>query len=124
MRFISIIILSIFCSCNYPNKTTNTKEKLYKETINGIELRKDLDGTGNALFLSEFLSDDFVKLWNQAESVGPVKFKPDYFLNVELTDGSVRSFKASSKYIQEKEDWCFKISDTIFFDKIFTMKIK
>lgn len=120
MKLLIVIILIILCSCNNSKNTSCSKEKLHSESIRNIELNKDMNG--NSLSLSDIKSDEFVKLWNEAESVGLMKFKPDFYVKVNLASGDIRNFRVNSKYIKENNDCCFEITDSTFFYRIFTMK--
>ena len=121
MRYlIAVISLTLF-SCNFSNSKTNIKEKLSEKSINNIEVKKSL--YGNSLFLSKLQSIDFVNLWNKAEPVESINFKPTYFVKVALTDGNVKTFRVYSKFIKDNSDLCYEISDSTYFNKIFTMKV-
>lgn len=109
------------CFGQKTNPVSNKKE-LFNESVSSIELFKKPNG--NSLYLPKIDYENFIKHWNKSETAGIIEFKPDYFLNVNLTDGSVRKFRANSKYIKEGSDWCYTLEDSTFFEDIFTMKIK
>ena len=98
-------------SCVDYKKSTLRKAKIDLELVDNIHIKKELYGT-DSICLNKEQTQLFVKEWNNAESKGPYKMRPEFWIILKLKNDSIRKFRINKNLIKEESDWTYSISDS------------
>lgn len=112
---IQLFALMFLMSCSISKKESRTPLKLELESIDKAYLKKELQGS-DSIVLSQDQIELLVNEWNNAEPSGPRKMMPKHWITLQLNNDSTRRFRVSGKFIKEREDWSFSMSDSTFIE--------
>ena len=71
----SLIIISLFLTSCF--SSYNDKQKVDKDNVNYVEIRKQFDTVSLRLTTDQVV--DFIDNWNSSSPKGPYKYLPEYF---------------------------------------------
>ena len=94
----------------------NDKQKVDKDNVDYIEIRKQFDTV--SLRLTNNQVADFIENWNSSSPKGPYKYLPEYSLTIHFKGDSSLSYRTSSDLIKQRSDWAYSVDDKEYFKNI------
>ena len=94
----------------------NGKQKVDKDNVNYIEIRKQFDTVSLRLTTDQLV--DFIDNWNSSSPKGSYKYLPEYFLTIHFKGDSTLSYRTSNDLIKQRSDWAYSVGDKEYFKNI------
>jgi hypothetical protein len=117
MKHIIIIVSVFLCSCSFIQKGNSDKQSLSRDSVAYVEIQqKSIDST--FFRLTEKQLAGFIEKWNGSKELERCKFVPDFHIIVHSKNGQTRDFVTNMFRIKENSDYCFTISDSTYFGKL------
>ncbi len=119
MKVPLLLLIVIIAACGKTKKSPYSEQQIiFADSVRWIHIKKSsLDK--DSVLLTDEQSKEFVNKWNHAQTVGPYKFMPQYWITITLADGSIRKFRSFKDMIKEKNDWAFSVNDSVFIENCY-----
>jgi len=101
-------------------KSVSDKSKIDIQTIDHGLIYIQANKTGKVKFLTIEQAKAFANKWNNAKVKGPYKFIVQYWVDIDLKDGHIRTFRINGEIAKETNDWGFDIGDKGYIEKLWT----
>mgnify|MGYP003587487567 FL=1 len=111
-----------FLGCSVSTKKLNEFEKINKENITEIIVKKSLDDSLKYTFNNEE-ENVFLNLINNRKNLKLLKAQPKFWIVVKFKNGDERKFKVLDNYIGNN-DWYMKTDKAKFFEDIYKNGLK
>ena len=121
-KLIAIFVVLSFLGCSVSTKKLNEFEKINKENINEIIVKKSLDDSLKYTFNNEE-ENVFLNLINNRKNLKLLKAQPKFWIVVKFKNGDERKFKVLDNYIGNN-DWYMKTDKAKFFEDIYKNGLK
>lgn len=113
MRQSLIIISFLLTSCV---SQFNDKQKVDKNTVEYVEIRKQFDTV--SLRLTDNQAAGFIDNWNNSTPQEKFKYLPEYSLTIHFKGDSLLSFRTIDDLIKQRSDWAYSVGDKDYFKGI------
>ena len=121
-KLIAIFVVLSFFGCSVSTKKMNEFEKINKENITEIIIKKSLDDSLKYTFNNEE-ENVFLNLINNRKNLKLLKAQPKFWIVVKFKNGDERKFKVLDNYIGNN-DWYMKTEKAKFFEDIYKNGLK
>jgi hypothetical protein len=121
-KLIAIFVVLSFLGCSVSTKKLNEFEKINKENITEIIIKKSLDDSLKYTFNNEE-ENVFLNLINNRKNLKLLKAQPKFWIVVKFKNGDERKFKVLDNYIGNN-DWYVKTDKAKFFEDIYKNGLK
>ena len=121
-KLIAIFVVLSFLGCSVSTKKLNEFEKINKENITEIIVKKSLDDSLKYTFNNEE-ENVFLNLINNRKNLKLLKAQPKFWIVVKFKNGDERKFKVLDNYIGNN-DWYVKTDKAKFFEDIYKNGLK
>ena len=121
-KLIAIFVVLSFLGCSVSTKKLNEFEKINKENITEIIVKKSLDDSLKYTFNNEE-ENVFLNLINNRKNLKLLKAQPKFWIVVKFKNGDERKFKVLDNYIGNN-DWYMKTDKAKFFEDIYKNGLK
>ncbi len=121
-KLIAIFVVLSFFGCSVSTKKMNEFEKINKENITEIIIKKSLDDSLKYTFNNEE-ENVFLNLINNRKNLKLLKAQPKFWIVVKFKNGDERKFKVLDNYIGNN-DWYVKTDKAKFFEDIYKNGLK
>ena len=121
-KLIAIFVVLSFFGCSVSTKKMNEFEKINKENITKIIIKKSLDDSLKYTFNNEE-ENVFLNLINNRKNLKLLKAQPKFWIVVKFKNGDERKFKVLDNYIGNN-DWYVKTDKAKFFEDIYKNGLK
>ena len=121
-KLIAIFVVLSFFGCSFSTKKMNEFEKINKENITEIIIKKSLDDSLKYTFSNEE-ENVFLNLINNRKSLKLLKAQPKFWIVVKFKNGDERKFKVLDNYIGYN-DLYMKTDKANFFANIYKNGLK
>ena len=121
-KLIAIFVVLSFLGCSVSTKKLNEFEKINKENVTEIIIKKSLDDSLKYTFNNEE-ENVFLNLINNRKNLKLLKAQPKFWIVVKFKNGDERKFKVLDNYIGNN-DWYVKTDKAKFFEDIYKNGLK
>ena len=121
-KLIAIFVVLSFWGCSVSTKKLNEFEKINKENVTEIIIKKSLDDSLKYTFNNEE-ENVFLNLINNRKNLKLLKAQPKFWIVVKFKNGDERKFKVLDNYIGNN-DWYMKTEKAKFFEDIYKNGLK
>ena len=116
------LVITSFLSGQTKSKSNEKQLTLNKELIAQIEITNGcypLDSCDNFTYkLSDLMVEKLTDKFNNSSSEGFCKFIVLYWVKIDFTDGTVKTFRINGDSVKENDDWCYDIKDSDFLERL------
>ena len=121
-KLIAIFVVLSLISCSVSTKNMSEFEKINKENVTEIIIKKSLDDSLKYTFNKEE-ENIFLDLINRKNNLELLKAQPKFWIVVKFRNSDIRKFKLLDNYIGSN-DWYIKTDKVNFFANIYKNGLK
>lgn len=112
MKFISIVFIGLCLSCSIGKKANNNKVNIDYDLIDFVSIKKEKFASDSIYFLSKEEIQNLINEWNNSEYKGVYKMTPNYWIQINFKNDSIRHFRVNKNLIKEKSDCTYSLSNS------------
>jgi len=126
MKNISALIILVIIITSFGRIETiseGNKLKINKELVDSIEITNNCSPCDSCRFvtykLNESMTKDLIERLNESNSKDSCKYTVLYWLIIYSNNGTIRIFRINGALIKEKDNLCFDIKDSNYFEELY-----
>ena len=126
MRNISALIILVVIITSFGKIKTISegyKLKINKELVDSIEITNNCSPCDSCRFvtykLNESMTNNLIDRLNESNSKDSCKYTVLYWLEIHFNNGTYRTFRVNGALIKEKDNLCFDIKDSKWFEELY-----